>query len=201
MDDLERHIFDETGGKFGNLYNRSKDSCDEGTRSLRIEQVVPNLPVRIRTAEPQDAALIYDTWLKSYASQNKDQPRWTVYPLHKKIIKRLLRESVTLVAAGNTSESQTDIYSWMCAVRTDNFLVLHFSFTKQMFRNRGLFKSLLEAFEWKTGDPIYCSHRGWIMKSIKDRYNFRYIPHLQFDWGLTEMEKIYEDKAKVNRTT
>jgi hypothetical protein len=198
MKGIRGYIYKATGQK-SNL-DFKPGGQRHGVKSMVAMRDLDKLPVRLRPAEPEDAPLIYDTWLKSHAGQNKDQPKWAVYPLHKKIVKRLLKDAITIVAAGNTTESQNDIYSWMCAERTKNFFVMHYAFTKQIFRTRGLFKSLLGAFEYKPGEPIICSHRGWVLKELKGKYNFRHIPHLQFDWGMSELEKIYEIRIKSGNT-
>ena len=175
---------------------RYNDELKQGTPRFIPSRDLDYLPVRIRPAEDADANIVYDSWLKSYASQNKDQPTWTLYPMQKKIVRRLLKDAVTLVAAGNTAESQNDIYAWMCAERSPNgSLIIHYSFTKMIFRKRGLFTALLGGYGHQKGENIYCSHRGWIMKEIRDRYNMLYVPQLQFDWGMDAFEAALDKEA------
>ena len=195
MEGMKGHLRELTGGT--NLANAPKDSNLQGVSAFDPARDLTTLPVRIRPAEASDAGMIYDSWLKAHAAQNKDQPSWTIYPLHKKIVRRLLKDSVTLVVAGNTPESQDDIYAWICGSRTsNNLLIVHYAFTKMLFRKRGLFKGLLKALEYSPGEPIYCSHRGWVLKELKGRYNFVHVPHLQFDWGLPEFIKAHEEAEK-----
>ncbi len=57
------------------------------------------LPVLVRLASASDASLVYSTWLRSYADQNKDQHRGILYKSHRKIIRNLMEKSVTAMAA------------------------------------------------------------------------------------------------------
>ena len=191
MDDIAQAIRRDTGRL--NPGNVKDDGVYEGADKFNAARDLDKLPVQIRPAEHQDIPMIYDSWLNSYAGQNKDQPRWSVFPMQRTIVRRLLKVGVTLIAAGNNLESQDDIYSWACAERspTHGKLVLHFAFTKMLFRRRGLFAALLKGFDHKRGEPIYCSHRGFILKEIRNRYNTHYVPQLQFDWGMEQFERCY----------
>jgi hypothetical protein len=191
MDDLREHMREATGHT--NLGFQT-DGVRKGDTAFSEVQDLDRIPVRIRPAESNDAHMIIDSWLKSYAAQNKDQPSWALYPMQKTVIRRLLKDGVTLVAAGNTHESQNDIYAWMCAQRSPSgIFILHYSFTKMIFRKRGLFTALLGGYDHKRGENIFCSHRGWLMKEIKDRYSMRYVPQLQFDWGMDQFERAYHE--------
>ena len=195
MEGLREHLREVTGHT--NLATRKKDTNTKGAIAFNEARDLKTLPVRVRPAEQNDAAMIYDSWLKAHAAQNKDQPAWSFYPLHKKIVRRLLKDSVTLLVCGSTPESQDDIYTWICGHRTrEGQLILHYAFTKMLFRKRGMFKGLLKALEYSPGEPVYCSHRGWLMKELKGKYNFIHIPHLQFDWGLIEFIKAHDEAEK-----
>ena len=197
MDDLREHIYQSTGGR-RNLSMAPKDRTDRGAHAYEPARDLEKLPVRIRPAEPGDVHMIYDSWLNSYASQNKAQPKWALFPMQRTVVRRLMKDNVTLVAAGDNTESEEDIYAWMCANRTkeDGLLTLHYAFTKMLFRRRGLFRALLGAYSHRKGENIYCSHKGFIMKDIKGSYSLRYVPQLQFDWGLGQFERAY---AEVNQ--
>jgi hypothetical protein len=187
MKGLSQFLRNETGGK-ANLAFRA----DQGPKKAKPPSMEV-LPVRIRPAEKQDGPVIYNSWLKSHASQNKDIPSWAFYPLHKLVVRRLLQSSAVLVAAGSTIESQDDIYGWICAQRSPRFLVMHYAFTKVIFRKRGLFRALLEGLDYVPGEPIMCSHRSWIMKDLKPRYNFQHIPHLSEEGAIEKVGEIHED--------
>jgi len=155
-------------------------------------QQVKQLPVRIRKAYDDDSAFIYKSWVQSYQGQNRDIPKRALSSMHKTVIKRLLFSSTTIVACGNTPETENDIYSWLTAKRTPKFLVVHFAYTKAPFRKWGLLNSLMKVFEYKQGEAILASHKSYIIKELKPRHNIMYVPHLQMHNGVEDLEKIYE---------
>ena len=155
-------------------------------------QQVKQLPVRIRKAYDDDSAFIYKSWVQSYQGQNRDIPKRALSTMHKTVIKRLLYSSTTIVACGNTPETENDIYSWLTAKRTPKFLVVHFAYTKAPFRKWGLLNSLMKVFEYKQGEAILASHKSYIIKELKPRHNIMYVPHLQMHNGVEDLEKIYE---------
>lgn len=155
-------------------------------------QQLRQLPVRIRKAYDDDAPFIYKSWVQSYQGQNKDIPKKAISKMHKGVIKRLLEHSTTIVACGNTPETEKDIYSWLTARRTPKFLVVHFSYTKAPFRKWGLLNALLKVFEYKQGEAVLASHKSYIIKELKPRHNIMYVPHLQMHNGIQDLEKIYE---------
>ena len=183
------------------MYEGIYSKRQAGEKTCILLYMTGRLPVQIRPAEPQDIAMLYDSWLNSYAGQNKDQPRWSVFPMQRTIVRRLLKDAVTLVAAGNTPEATDDIYAWTCAQRSPDSgkLLLHYAFTKMLFRRRGLFRALLGGYDHKMGESIYCSHRGFIMKEIRGTYNMRYVPQLQFDWGIDQFETAYALVSKKGK--
>jgi len=129
-------------------------------------QQVKQLPVRIRKAYDDDSAFIYKSWVQSYQGQNRDIPKRALSSMHKTVIKRLLFSSTTIVACGNTPETENDIYSWLTAKRTPKFLVVHFAYTKAPFRKWGLLNSLMKVFEYKQGEAILASHKSYIIKEL-----------------------------------
>ena len=155
-------------------------------------QQVKQLPVRIRKAYDDDSAFIYKSWVQSYQGQNRDIPKRALSTMHKTVIKRLLYSSTTIVACGNTPETENDIYSWLTARRTSKFLVVHFAYTKAPFRKWGLANALMKVFEYNQGEAILASHKSYIIKELKPRHNIMYVPHLQMHNGVEDLEKIYE---------
>lgn len=155
-------------------------------------QQFKQLPVRIRKAYESDAPFVYKSWVQSYQGQNRDIPKKALSKMHKGVIKRLLENSTTIVACGNTPETENDIYSWLTARRTSKFLVVHFAYTKAPFRKWGLANALMKVFEYKQGEAILASHKSYIIKELKPRHNIMYVPHLQMHNGVEDLEKIYE---------
>ena len=175
--------------------SRLKDGVTEATPKYNPIKDTKRLPIRVRQADEGDASFIYSSWLKSYAAQNKDQPKLTLYEMHREVVSRLLEDSITLVACMEDDPDQ--VLGWLCAQRIPKFLVVHYCYTKAPFRRFGLARTLLNAFDYKPGEPIVISHKSYICKDLKDRYNFLYIPHLQQQGALAHMEEIYDARSRT----
>ena len=174
---------------------RLKDGVTEAAPGYNPIKDTKRLPIRVRQADEGDASFIYSSWLKSNAAQNKDQPKITVYEMHREVVSRLLEGGITLVACMEDDPDQ--VLGWVCAQRTPKFLVVHYCYTKAPFRRFGLARTLLNAFDYKQGEPIVISHKSYICKDLKGRYNFLHIPHLQQAGGLTHMEEIYNARSRT----
>jgi len=170
---------------------RFSDGCTEAAPRYNPLLHEDKLPVRIRKADEGDVSFIYSSWLKSYAAQNKDQPKFLVYDMHREVVSMLLQDSVTIVACMNNDNSH--ILGWLCAQRTPKFLIAHYCYIKEPFRKFGIARSMLDTFDYNGKEPIVISHKGYIIKDLKDRYTFMYVPHLQKQGALAQMEEIKND--------
>jgi len=145
------------------------------------------LPVLVRLASPSDSSLVYSTWLHSYADQNKDQHRGILYKSHRKIIRNLMEKSITVMAVMDDDPNQ--IFGWICGLRAKSGpLVVHYCYVKDAFRRLGLAKLLLNHFEHRSGEPVICSHKGYVYKSLRDRYNLFYVPQVKEPDGVDNVE-------------
>jgi hypothetical protein len=169
--------------------DKFKDGVTEASLGYNPIKDTKRLPIRVRQADEGDASFIYSSWLKSYAAQNKDQPKLTIYEMHREVVSRLLESGITLVACMEDDPDQ--VLAWLCGQRIPKFLIVHYCYTKAPFRKFGLARTLLNAFDYRQGEPIVISHKGYICKDLKGKYNFLHIPHLQQEGGLAHMEEIY----------
>ena len=163
------------------------ESPTEGSSGFNALRDSPKLPVVIRMADTGDSGLIYSSWLKAHSGQNKDQPYAILKKAHGDVVAKILENSLTVIAA---QEDQTDqIFAWACGMRTkNNKLVMHYCYTKAPFRALGLARLLLNTFEYKPGEAIYCSHRSYIFNDLKKSYNLFYVPHLQDPDNVEKLE-------------
>lgn len=175
------------------LRGRFSDGVTEASPGYSPLRDAKKLPVRVRKADDGDISFIYSSWLKSYAAQNKDQPKITVYKMHRKVVQRLLEDGITLVACMEDDPDQ--VLGWLCAQRIPKFLVVHYCYVKAPYRRFGLARALIDAFEYRPGEPVAVSHKGYICKDLKGRYDFLYVPHLQQDGALTHMKEIYDARS------
>ena len=174
------------------LKGYGSDEVKEGVPAYNPMRDNDRLPIAIRPAEPQDAGFIYSSWIQAYESQNKDQPKLAVHKMHRPVVSRLMAQAITMVA---TVEKDRDhLLAWLCAERTSKFLIIHFCYTKEAFKRLGIAKALLKLFGYKPGEPIMASHKGYICKDLRPRYNIKYIPQMQHKGGVDKVKEIYKCK-------
>lgn len=148
------------------------------------------LPIRIRVADASDASMIYSDWLKSYHSQNKAIPKAVMSKIHRQVVGRLLSQAHTVIAAIDLPDLEDEYCGWLCADRTDRFFICHWGYVKREYRTFGIMTALLNAFEYKRGEPTFLSHDFALRKELP-RHNFQLVPHLCHEGGLEQITKLY----------
>jgi GNAT superfamily N-acetyltransferase len=138
------------------------------------------MPIRLRTANQEDIPFIFNSWLKSYRSSTfaKGISSTVYFSEHHKVIRRIIDSSTIIIACNEEEPSQ--IYGWICAGKTDGIFTLHYTYVKKPFRNFGLGKQLLNAFEH---DPTYAAiytHQTTHATRLAGKYNFVYHPYVLF---------------------
>lgn len=194
MDDLHQHLRGETSrvdgaaGTTSTSLKPGKHRDAGGPTTVAYNPLMAKrLPVYVRMADELDAPFIYSSWLQSYANQNQDQHRGILLKEERKVVTRLLEESVTVIACMNDDTKQ--VFAWMTGLRTkNNRLVLHYCYTKQAFRSFGLAKLLLTFYEHRPGEAVWCSHRTFIFRDLRDKFNLFYIPQLQQPGAIKKVE-------------
>lgn len=167
-----------------------QDGCTEGVPAYNPLRDADKLPVLLRAARPEDAPFIFSSWLASFESQNKDQPKKTIQRFHRRVITRLLENSITMVAALDTDPNE--IIGWACGERASKFLIMHYVYTKEIFRRLGVQNTLMAAYDYTPGEQIMVSHKGYICKDLRPRYNIKYVPHLQHKGGTKQLKELYK---------
>ena len=104
-----------------------------------------------------------------------------------------MEKSVTVMAVMDDDPNQ--IFAWMCGLRVESGpLLVHYCYVKDAFRRLGLANLLLKYFEHRQGEPIICSHKGYVYKSLRDRYNLFYVPQVREPLGI---DKFRDGKWKL----
>lgn len=109
-------------------------------------------PYRVRAYQAADAPFIYATWLNSFKPyRDRRVPRDLYYTEQHNLITRLMRDSVqtgfTLVACNRDDADQT--LGWLVGdyrPDTTGGRVLHYVFTKALYRGMGVAAALLKQF-------------------------------------------------------
>jgi hypothetical protein len=108
------------------------------------------LPVVIRPLDAGDVAFVARSWLKSMRKDFHVADAG-YYPVHSPIVNGLLERGETLIAAD--PEALFHIYGFVCFSKPN---VLHYAYTKQLFRKVGVARRLLEAAGLRR--PLVCSY-------------------------------------------
>jgi hypothetical protein len=99
--------------------------------------------VNIRDAKPEDLNFLLNSWLKSFKSSKwagsiSDKAYW---PAYQETLSELLQRSQVRVAHPTTDEDQ--ILAYIVSEELSGRTVVHYLYTKAVFRRMGLAKALL----------------------------------------------------------
>ena len=138
------------------------------------------MPIRLRKATEEDIPFIFNSWLKSYRKSEfaKDITATVYFSEHHKVLRRLIDTSQVIIACNQDSPDQ--IYGWICAGMTDGIFTLHYLYIKKPFRNFGIAKNLLNAFEHDPTFASVCTHVTRHGSKLASKYNFVYHPYIAF---------------------
>lgn len=139
-----------------------------------------NLPIRYRAAIAEDANFIFNSWLKSYrpSEATKNISNTIYFNEHHKILEELVKKCKVIIACNETDTSQ--IYGYIVADNVDGFLVTHYIYVKQAFRNMGIGKALLNTFNHSLDNAAIYTHHTKIAEKIAHRFNLIYHPYILF---------------------
>ena len=125
------------------------------------------LRVLIRPACPSDQGYVASTWRESLLLANRE----TVSTVNARIDKFLDDVGVRVLVAAEPTKPER-IYGWMCYSPARTTAVLHYLYTREKQRNRGVAKRLFE-YAWpKQPDKIIYTLRGpsskWLVAKRPD---------------------------------
>jgi ribosomal protein S18 acetylase RimI-like enzyme len=128
---------------------------------------MPNLPILMRPARPEDQAFIYNSWLKAYRNSKltREWPNEIYYKAQAKAITQIFFAAKTIIAC--SAEDKSQIYGYIVFQKVSETQIVHFLYVKQVFRRLGIGKSLVEkAFGEQTDEQeIHTTH--WLPRCRK----------------------------------
>ena len=148
----------------------------QNARRISMSKVKP--PIRLRKANQEDVGFIFNAWLKSYKYSlfAKNVTNTVYFAEHHKVIERLLKNFETIIACNDEDPSQ--IYGFINAGRIDGIFCVNYIYVKQAFRNLGIGKALLNAFEHDASSASVHTHHTRMSEKLAAKYNFVYHPYL-----------------------
>ena len=149
--------------------------------------------VRLRKASQEDVGFIFNSWLKSFknASFCRNVTNTIYYAEHHKVIERLLKSNETIIACNDNDPSQ--IYGFINAGIIEGIFCLNYIYVKQSFRNFGIGKSLLNAFEHDQTHASVFTHHTRMAEKLAAKYNMVYHPYLLINIDETENDDQQEE--------
>ena len=146
----------------------------------------PNqLPIKIRPANEEDVAFIFNSWLKSFRSSPfaRVLSNEIYFAGHHKLIEKVLRRSQVSVVCNVDDSSQ--IFGYSVTERITGVLVIHYIYVKDSYRNMGIANTLLQnAGHDKRNFSCY-THHTKPCDLIASRYSLLYQPYAFFLEGET----------------
>ena len=129
------------------------------------------MDVKLREFKPEDLNLILTTWSKSYYQHLTEKPPKSIFfKNHTEHIKKILAESVCLVAVAHDDDSQIIGYS----VYSDKGeKCLHYVYIKALFRGMQFSRLLLAPL----GEMFLISHYTSDLKHLKHKYKMVFNPY------------------------
>lgn len=129
----------------------------------------------IRDAHDGDTNHVLSSWLGG------SKPRHTSWEVHhnyqREIILRLLSRGAKVRVAVN-SEDSNHILSWVCYELFDDIPVIHWIYTKSIYRKSGLAKALLQDIGVDLKEEIMASTSSWVCDKLADKYKVFVMPHV-----------------------
>jgi GNAT superfamily N-acetyltransferase len=131
---------------------------------------------RYRMATPSDDALIYRSWLKSYAKADAVSwvPRDVYLREYHRVVKELILRSKTLVACDPLAPDV--IWGFIVFEEKSHSLVLHYLYVKQVNRRAGIGRRLVETAISMANKPLEHSHRTEVGRAVARKFNSKFHP-------------------------
>ena len=144
--------------------------------------------VRLRKATQEDVGFIFNSWLKSYrySAWARSVTSTIYFAEQHKLIERILKENETIIACNN--DDPTQIYGFINACHVQNIFCLNYIYVKQDFRNLGVGRTLLSAFEHDAKVASIYTHHTRMAERLSAKYNMVYHPYILINTDLKETE-------------
>lgn len=137
-------------------------------------EVLPS--VTLRAAKPSDAALILDSWMRSYwRGGNAPNLPLSLFNIgHREVVEGLLKRCAVVVASNPEDEDQ--VFGWCCFERRKAIAVVHFVYVKHAFGRSGIGSALVKAAKGESAH-VQHSHRTSDGNKFMKRFGSTWNPY------------------------
>lgn len=131
---------------------------------------------RYRAMEPGDVAFVFNSWLKSYGKTLplSEKARASYLEAWHELVGKLLKRSQVLVACDPRTPSE--IWAYLCFEEKAGACVVHWVYTRQLYRRWGLARRLVEMAHQVTPGHMENSHRTEAWARLGRRFRSRFNP-------------------------
>lgn len=155
--------------------------------------------VRLRQAGQEDINFIFNSWLKSYRNSyaTKNITSTFYFSEQHKLIERILKTAKTIIACNENDPSQ--VFGYIVADEVDGIFVIHYLYVKHSFRNLGIGKVLLNAFDHDPSVASLYTHHTHTAHRLAPKYNMLHHPYILLNYekyGIIKANKSEEQSSE-----
>lgn len=151
------------------------------------------MPIRLRKAEEGDIGFIFNSWLKSYRGSMfaKTMTNTTYYTEHHKVVEKILKHHPTVIACNE--EDPTQVYGYINAGYVDGIFCLNYIYIKHTYRNLGIGKALLNAYEHDPSQASVYTHHTKMAERLAAKYNMVHHPYIYINGYMESQPETVEE--------
>lgn len=162
-----------------------------------------DLVITTRPFEPSDRNFILKTWLRSYRRMQPFAPDDLYYPNQQQVIDSIFQSPSAKCVIACDEEKPEFIFGFAVGehlTTTDDRepLVMHYTFTKLMYRRLGVARELLEVFGWYPGRTVQCTQ--WSQFCYANRTSLNLMQNDYFLRGMQHGRYATHDGSHIQNT-
>lgn len=138
--------------------------------------------ISLREYEETDIPFIFKSWLVNFRASNylEDIIDHDIYfEFHKRLVEKILSDSICLLAANPEDESQ--VFGYIAYRKIKGLNILHYIYVKAPYRRLGIAEFLLDFVFEKKRQTIVTTHYTRMARVLRRKWNIVFNPYLLFD--------------------
>jgi hypothetical protein len=164
-------------------------SEEQKMSSHEAREAMTTLPIIIREAGADDVSFLFSSWLKSFraGTMNRHVDNTLYFDQHHKLIERILKYATVKVACDE--KNRENILGYICYEKIDGILVIHYAYTKHLFRKLGIQSQLaktIEDHDFKMASAY--THMTNFGQKIASTKNLIYHPYILINYDMMHKE-------------
>ena len=130
----------------------------------------------VRPMEPGDEPLVFSSWLKSFRGAVR-MPKTDFYTYYHAQVELIMSRPDVLVTCAVAPSDPSMVLGWLCSERTPSFAIVHYAYTKDIYRKQGILWLLLKHACIGREDPIIYTYQSKGAKKVAPLFSgSEYVP-------------------------